>query len=743
MPKKRKSPEKSKVSRSKSRWNERGDKPQPGGWENRLLGYLYSAEKAVSFATMEAYLIKEGGKTKDLTQAIDSLLHDGLISKSGKHLFKLSRNAPLYEGHLTQHPKGFGFVSPVQQHGKSASFARDPFIPPSAMGAAQHGDKVLIRVLRTRKDLRPEAVVLQVTAQGTDRIAGIFKKEQRANMVFPDDSRFPFTIRIDDFNGCNPADGDAVIVQFTRELRPTRILSGRILEVLGRSDKIDTQLRLVIEKFELPHHFDAKVQEEAETLSNAIELEDNREDLRRTMHITIDGETAKDFDDAICVTKTRQGYRLYVSIADVSHFVTPGSAIDQEAYARGTSIYFPGRVIPMLPERLSNDLCSLVPGKDRLTVSAILDFDRSGILRSKRFTRSVICSHQRFTYTIVKQILTDKDPVLRKLYKPFLTQLRWAQELATALQIKRRQRGSIDFNLPEPEFTLGDSGEVSAIAKTERNFAHQLIEEFMLAANEAVAELATARMVPSLYRVHEPPDPLKTEEFITFAKTLGLQLPPHEANPAWFGKVLDICRDSKYEYIINNLLLRSMKQAQYAAENVGHFGLASSDYTHFTSPIRRYPDLIVHRILLHLLAQPNRKKHTESSHSSFKEAGEFLSARERTAIMAERDMHERLKITYMQNHLGDAFDAIISGVSDSALFLEIPDHCISGSIGIDRLTDDYYLLDSKNHRLFGEITAKTYRIGDLLRVVLTDVDHYRRRLNFSIFATPSSKHQAN
>jgi ribonuclease R len=743
MPKKRKSPEKSKVSRAKSRWDERGDRPQPSRWENLLLGFLYSAEEAVSLAALEEYLAREGGKAKDLAKTIESLMQEGFISKNGKRLFKLSRKAQLYEGHLTQHPKGFGFVSPVQQHGKSASFARDPFISPSAMGNAQHGDKVLIRVLRTRQDLRPEAVVLRVTAQGTDRIAGIFKKEQHTSIVFPDDSRFPFTIRIDDFNGCNPADGDAVIVQFTRELRPARTLSGKILEVLGGSDKIDTQMRLVIEKFQLPHIFDAKVREEAETLSNGIELEENREDLRQTMHITIDGETAKDFDDAICVTKTRQGYRLCVSIADVSHFVTPGSAIDQEAYARGTSIYFPGRVIPMLPERLSNDLCSLVPGKDRLTVSAILDFDRSGTLCNKRFTRSVICSRQRFTYTIVKQILIDKDPAMRKLYKPFLTPLRWAQELATALQQKRRQRGSIDFNLPEPEFTLNDSGEVSAITRTERNFAHQMIEEFMLAANEAVAELATARMAPSIYRVHEPPDPLKTEEFITFAKTLGLQLPPHEDSPFWFAKVLDICRDSRYEYIINNLLLRSMKQAQYAAENVGHFGLASSDYTHFTSPIRRYPDLIVHRTLLRLLAHPDRKKQTKPDHPSFKEAGEFLSARERMAIMAERDMHERLKITYMQNHLGDAFDAIISGVSDSALFLEIPDHCISGSIAIDSLTDDCYLLDSKNHRLFGEITAKTYRIGDPLRVILADIDRYRRRLNFTILATPAGKHQAN
>lgn len=736
--KKRKSPEKTKHNNHESRWNERGGKQQSGKYENLLLGFLYSAKEAVLLVDIENYLTKEGCTAKELTKTLDSLLHEGLITKGGKRLFKISGNAPLYEGHLIQHPKGFGFVSPVQQHGKSSTFARDPFISPSSMGSALHGDRVLIRVLRIRKDLRPEAIILQIIAHGSDRIAGIFKADMSTAMVFPDDLRFPFTIKVDDYNGCMPVDGDAVIVQFTRELRPARVLSGKILEVLGRSDKIDTQMRLVIEKFELPHIFSEEVQLEVEKLSNLIEPEENREDLRQTDHITIDGETAKDFDDAICVMKTRKGFRLFVSIADVSHFVTPGSAIDQEAYARGTSIYFPGRVIPMLPERLSNDLCSLVPGKDRLTVSAVLDFDRSGLLQNKRFTRSVICSKQRFTYTIVKQILTDHDQSVRKLYKPFLTQLKWAQELAVALQQKRRQRGSIDFNVPEAEFTLNDAGEVSAITRIERNFAHQLIEEFMLAANEAVASLATASMVPALYRVHETPDPVKTEEFIAFAKTLGLHLPPHEDSSAWFAGVLDTCKDTKYEYIINNLLLRSMKQAQYAAKNIGHFGLASTDYTHFTSPIRRYPDLIIHRTLLRLLETGAGKRPPKTAKPSLAEAGEFLSARERTAIMAERDMQERLKIYFMQSHLGDSFDAIISGVNDSAIFLEIPSHCISGSVAIECLTGDCYILDAKNHRLFGEITAKTYRIGDTLRVTLTDVDYHRRRLNFTL-ATGSSK----
>jgi ribonuclease R len=732
MQKKRKSFEKSKRNPTEPWSRDRVDRRQSSRSENLLLSLLYSATKALPLSELETHLAREGEKSQGFQAAIDTLVREQLIIKNGKRQYTLNKKAPIYEGLVVQHPKGFGFISPVHQYGQDVQFARDPFVAASSMASAQHGDRVLIRILRVRQDDRPEAVVLDILRRGTDTIAGIFKKDGQGGRVFPDDPRYPFTIRISENIGNVPEEGDAVIVKFTRESRPTPVLSGEILEIIGSMDKIDTQMRLVIDKFDLPHQFGAEVETEAKCLPDDIDLEGQREDLRETIHVTIDGETAKDFDDAVCVMKKRQGFRLYVSIADVSHFVRPGSPIDREAYARGTSIYFPGRVIPMLPEKLSNNLCSLVPGKDRLTVSAVLDFDRSGTLTKKRFTRSVIRSHQRFTYTTVKKILIDKDPVLCKEHKPFLTQLKWAQELATALNIRRKGRGSIDLDVPEPEFTLTASGEVAAIRRAERNFAHRLIEEFMLAANEAVAELFSERLMPALYRVHEQPDPMKTDEFFTFAKTLGLRLPPTENSPAWFAGVLDLCRDSQYEYLINKLLLRSMKQAHYAAENVGHFGLASTDYTHFTSPIRRYPDLMVHRHLLGLLDKPAAEHQAKPPPASLKKAGDFLSARERTAIMAERDMQERLKISFMKDHVGDSFDAIISGVNDSALFLEIQDLCISGSIAVERLDDDHYLLDHKNHRLFGEITAKTYRIGDIVRVTLTDVDAYRKRLNFTL-----------
>jgi ribonuclease R len=700
--------------------------------ENTLLSLLHTAALPLSFTKLQSGFPKNSYAPDAIKAALNSLIHEGFASKDGKNNYRINRAAQLYEGTLTQHPKGFGFVLVTNNPNDSSALKRDPFISPDQMGDAHHGDTVLIRVFRIRNDDRPEGRVIKTLSPGSDRVGGIYIKNGRERLVYPDDRRFPFTIRINDTNGLKPKNGDGVIAQFERSIGPAHFLQGKIIEILGPSDDIDTQMRLVIEQFKLPFQFSDEVLLETERLDENFIPESYREDLRATAHVTIDGESAKDFDDAICVLKTRKGFRLFVSIADVSHFVTPGSAIDQEAYSRGTSIYFPGRVIPMLPEKLSNNLCSLVPEEDRFTVSAILDFDRKGTLLTKRFCRSIIRSKQRFTYPTVQKILIDKDPSVRKEYKPFLTGLKWAGELASVLQTKRKKRGSVDFNLPEPEFTLTESGTIKSIKRTERNFAHQIIEEFMLAANEAVASFFSKRTTPAIFRVHEPPEPVKAEEFFDFAKTLGIPLAPFENDPAWFAGVLENCKDTKYEYIINNLLLRSMKQAQYSSQNVGHFGLAASDYTHFTSPIRRYPDLIVHRELLKQVTNSPQLKPAVHQQSYLKEAGEFLSARERTAVMAERDMNDRLKIDYMKHHIGNSFEAIISGVTENALYLEIQELCISGSIPVESLGNDYFIWDKKNYRLFGEISTKTYQVGDIVQITVADVDVLSKKIQFKV-----------
>ena len=674
MPKKRKSSRefKSHPKKPLSRTSKIDEKCSQA--ENMVLGFLYTAATALTFAQLNSNFSKTRLNEEDVRSAVDALLKAGLISKDSKKRLKLHKNILLYEGTLTQHSKGFGFVRVTKSFGNSPPLSRDPFVSPGQIGDAHHGDKVLIRVFRVRADDRPESSVVKILVPGSNRVGGIYQHKDRNRLVFPDDRRFPFTIKINEEGGLQPKSGDGVIAEFDRTSGSGNYLQGKIVEILGAADDVDTQMRLVIEQFNLPWQFSAEVVQETANLEENFVPEQEREDLRATAHVTIDGESAKDFDDAICVVKTRRGYRLFVSIADVSHFVAPGSAIDREAYTRGTSVYFPGRVIPMLPEKLSNNLCSLVPDQDRFTVSAILDFDRLGTLVKKRFCRSIIRSRQRFTYTTVQKILVDKDPVARKEHKAFLTGLKWAQELATALQAKRKKRGSIDFNLIEAEFTLAGSGKIESIHPAQRNFAHQIIEECMLAANEAVAELFSHQHSPAIYRVHEPPDMTKAQEFSDFIKTLGLPVSPFTNSAAWFAEVLENSQATKYEYILNNLLLRSMQQARYAADNVGHFGLAATDYTHFTSPIRRYPDLIVHRQLLQLLQGSRQKK------QSFTEAAEFLSNRERTAVMAERDMNERLKVGYMYHRIGESFDAIISGVTENALYVEIQDLCISGSI---------------------------------------------------------------
>jgi ribonuclease R len=456
--------------------------------------------------------------------------------------------------------------------------------------------------------------------------------------------------------------------------------------------------------------------------------EKGRLDLRRIPHVTIDGETARDFDDAVAVEKTAKGWRLYVSIADVSYYVKPGSALDGEAYERGTSVYFPNRVVPMLPERLSNNLCSLVPNVPRPTFTAIMEFDRQGKRLSQKFSKSIIISHHRLTYTIVKEIIVDKDNALVSKYSDILNQLQEMAQLAAVLEKKRLARGSIGFAIPEAQVLIDAEDGVSDVIRSERNMAHKLIEEFMLAANEAVAFTLAAESFPTLYRIHESPDDVKVMEFTTFARTLGLHISANGGSPKWFGKVLRLVAGTPKEYIVNNILLRTMQRARYSPENLGHFGLAADYYTHFTSPIRRYPDLIVHRTLFTLLTK--KKGGSSSPAPDLQQAGDFLSARERAAVSAEREMTERLQVRFMAEKIGESFEGIVSGVTSFGLFIELLDHFVSGAIEIAKLKGDYFHFDDKNYRLVGAQTNKIFQVGDIIRIKVESVDTRQRRINF-------------
>ena len=698
----------------------------------QVLTLLYTEAKPLHAKEILQGLALPLSSRKPLHNLLTRLSNEKILKQIDRDLYGPGPKHGLAEGTVDQNAKGFGFVTGLTSTLNVPNYEKDPFLSPPNMRSARHGDKVLVRVFKVKKDGRPEAEVLSVLKRGKEQLAGFVTMKSGQTLVYPEDSRYPFMIQLKGKLPDKLSEGDAVIVKIEGDSNNSRQQQGTLIEILGDPDSVDVQMRLVIEKHSLPHTFSDKALAEVAAISDTIVPVKGRLDLRDIQHITIDGETAKDFDDAIAVQKNRNGYRLYVSIADVSHYVQPGSALDQEAYARGTSIYFPGRVIPMLPERLSNDLCSLVPDQDRYAFTAILDFNRQGHLQKKKFSKSIICSKKRFTYTMVQQILVDREQKLRRTHKEFLTPLKWASELATELMHLREQRGSIGFTIPAPLMELDDEGKITSISREERNFAHQLIEEFMLAANEAVAETFTEQHLDGLYRIHERPAQEKIQEFVEFGRSLGLDLPPLRQDPDWFGQVLGMVKGSPKEYVINNLLLRAMQQARYDRKNVGHFGLAATDYTHFTSPIRRYPDLTVHRTLQTFLQQRSKvRTRKKEATIPVKDMGPFLSARERIAVTAEREMNDRLKVRFMHNKIGEEFQAVISGVNSSAIFVELLDLFVSGGISLTSLKDDYYIFDSKHHRLTGKHKGKSFQLGDLITVGLLDVDLRRNRIYFS------------
>ncbi|MCW5213387.1 ribonuclease R, partial [Desulfobulbus sp. TB] len=571
-------------------------------------------------------------------------------------------------------------------------------------------------------------------------VCGIYMSGKNTGYVAPDNDKLPYSIQVRRNDAMDAVNGVAVRVEILDYGTKQRMPVGKVVEILGSADSVQVQIRMAVEQFKLPCSFPEHVAQAAADLVPLTEPEPGRRDLRYLRHVTIDGATAKDFDDAIAVQKTKKGFRLFVSIADVSYYVQPGSVIDQEAYQRGTSVYLPNLVLPMLPERLSNDLCSLVPDQDRPAFTAILEFNEQGQRIGEKFTRSMIRSHQRFTYNTVHRAIYLCEKEARQEHKSLLPMLEKAKDLAALLNKQRTSRGSLGFTIPEASIRI-EKDTICSVERLQRNQAHLLIEEFMLAANEAVGETLDRVGASVLFRVHEEPDETKVKDFAELACSLGLQLPATELTPSWFANVLEMAKGSSAEYVVNNLLLRTMQRARYTPENYGHFGLAAEYYIHFTSPIRRYPDLIAHRVMQNLLLKKNDKK-KRGKHRPQREilpagisaeaAGTFLSARERVAVEAERDVQARLAALYLRDKVTEQFEAVISGVTSFGLFVELVDCLISGAIPVSEMTDDYYHYDSKGHKLVGKRTGKLLRLGDVVQVQLDQVDMLSRKITFSL-----------
>ena len=698
-----------------------------------ILDVLRHRRKPVSLHALIKEPALAGQSAKTVKQELARLLQNGLITRRGKKYMAVQEPGTM-EARLEITTKGFGFA--ILDDPK----AKDIFIARQNLGGASHGDRVRIRIIGNRRG-RPEARVVRILKRGVTRLAGIYVADKRGGHVIPDNEKLPYQVRIDKKQSMGAKDSSAVLVEILDYGTPDRQPKGKVIEILGDPDTVDTQIRLVIIAHDLETSFPDAVKEQTEQLIPLTTCDAGRKDLRHLAHVTIDGETAKDFDDAIFVEETANGFRLLVSIADVGHYVQPGSPLDQEAYRRGTSVYMPGRVIPMLPERLSNDLCSLVPNQDRPAFTAFLDFDHRGVRTAMRFSKSMIRSRTRFTYGQVREILVDKNPEQRRRFKKSLPMLQAADRLTTLLHARRMERGSLGFVIPQADIRLDEQGNILDIGHQERNPAHMLIEECMLAANEAVAEFLATHHRDVLYRIHEEPDAEKVEDFTKAAAAMGLQLPePFEITPAWFARILEQAASSQSAYVINNLLLRTMQRARYSPQNLGHFGLAAKYYTHFTSPIRRYPDLIVHRALLRQLQAAEKTKiRTRSSggkdkKKTLQEAAVHLSARERVAVDVERDIHARLAVLFMKDKVDEQFEAIISGVTPFALFLELVNHFVGGAVPVHEMDDDYYIHDPDSHKLVGELHGHVYQLGNIVQVRLVRVDAIKKQLTFALIS---------
>jgi ribonuclease R len=710
-------------------------------------------------------------------------------------------DANLIAGRLVAHRDGYGFVvseTPIP------GMDGDLFISPASIGDAMHGDRVLARITRRHADRRFEGRIEKITDRAHPTIVGLFRYGPRENTVLPYDIRIAHEIVIPPGSeitseishklslefGESPRasrrlrlpelDGAVVNVELTRYPKGGVAPAGRVVEIIGRPGDMGVDIEIIIRKHYLPHVFSEPVLAQARATPQQVRAEDlaGRRDFRELPIVTIDGETAKDFDDAVYVASRPGGYELQVHIADVAHYVRRGAELDREARLRGTSVYFPNRAVPMLPEELSNGICSLNPHVDRLVMSAIMQIDATGKVTSAEFTPGVICSAERMTYTNVNKIL-EGDPEITKRYAPLAGEFRRMKELALLLNSRRSARGSIDFDLPEPVIEFDEMGRMVAILRSERNIANRIIEEFMLAANEAVAAYLERRGIASLHRVHEKPDPKKVLEFEELAHAFGYSLGVEDLAarriPVRHGQVRPIGRESQgrerpmevvlpagdidirpqhyqhltekiagkpEERILSYLMLRSLKQARYAAEPLGHFALAADQYTHFTSPIRRYPDLIVHRNLKWALENPATPKGPYRTVELEEIAAESSEA-ERRADAAERELMEWKTAQFMEGHLGEEYDALIISVQKFGFFVELFEIFVEGLVPIDRLEEvlaqsfhyrenDHAIIGESHRARRGSAARREFHLGDRVRVRAERIDPMRKRIEFSV-----------
>jgi ribonuclease R len=663
------------------------------------------------------------------------LVASGALVEIRGQRFGLPDRMNLVVGRVSTNPRGFAFLEP---EGGPDGGPASVYIAGNNLNQAMHGDRVVVRLEHGRDGGRAEGRILRILERAAQRVVGRYDLDESGfGFVVPFDRRLIVDVQIPKGETRGASPGEMVTAEITRWPTSTRPALGRIVEVLGSLDSPGVDVAVVIRKYGLSDvHGDAAIAE-ARRLGTAVRDRDlgGRTDFRTLMTVTIDGEHARDFDDAVSLERLSNGnFWLGVHIADVAHYVAEGGALDAEAYERSTSVYFPERAVHMFPAELSTGLCSLNPHVDRLVQSCVMEVDRrTGAIVRYELHDGVIHSDERMTYTAVNAILADRDPAMMERYRPLIPLFERMHELFTILNARRRRRGSIDFDLKEAEIVLDDAGLVEEIVAAERNVAHRIIEEFMLLANETVAAHLEREGIPSLYRIHEPPDPLKVEIFQEFISTLGYTLSGSagQLQPRDFQKLVEKIHGKPEEKPIAFLLLRTMQKARYDPANLGHFGLAAEAYTHFTSPIRRYPDLVVHRVMRESRRPMSEDRLTELS-DDLPDIARHTSERERRAADAERELVQWKKVRFMADKVGDEFEGYVTGVSAFGLYVELVEHFVEGMVHVSTMADDYYRFVERAHVLRGENNHRVYRLGDRVSVQVIRVDLERRQIDLGL-----------
>lgn len=670
----------------------------------------------------------------EVKRHLQALVTRGDLVQIRGHRVGLSDRMDLVVGRVHVNPAGYGFVSPERTGDVKAA---DIYIPAHQLSEAMHGDRVVARVERQTEKGSEGRIVRVLERQHPTLVGRLEVDAAGLEFVVPFDRRITADVQVIPGQSLPADPGVMVVIEISRWPTPMRGPAGRIVEVLGRIDDPGVDTQVVIRKFHIPDVYRPEAIAEARAIGSAVRPRDlkNRTDFRQVTTVTIDGEHARDFDDAITIERLSNGnFWLGVHIADVSHYVGPDTALDQEAYERGTSVYFPERAVHMFPPDLATGLCSLNPRVDRLVQSCLMEVSPHGVVVRYEVHAGVINSDARMTYTAVNAILTDADPAVAAEYAALVPMFRDMEALFQILHQRRRHRGSIDFDLPEAQVIVDERGGITDIVAAERNVAHRIIEEFMLLANETVAAHLVAHGVPTLHRVHEAPDARKIDEFEAFIAPLGYSLAAggQAVTPRHFQRLVERMRDTPEERPIATLMLRTMQKARYDAASLGHFGLAAEFYTHFTSPIRRYPDLVVHRMLRESMAGRISKSRSEELEEELPEVARHTSERERRADDAERELLQWKKVRFMADKVGDQFGGFITGVAPFGLFVELDEHYVEGLVHISGMADDYYRFLDQQHALFGEHTKKLYRLGDEVEVQVIRVDQERRQVDFGL-----------